>query len=131
MCLRGSLPDVLPGALPRLQHLALDLDGLLTTLPASWGSRAAVLPALEWLTVHGINLASGQLPLAWAPHGFRRLTSLLIRGACTSQRRSTHSLPAEWVAGFPELDSLSLRCLGVSGPIPDAWVSGFPKLKSW
>ena len=131
MCLRGPLPDVLPGALPRLQHLVLGLDGLLTTLPASWGSQAAVLPALEWLAVHGINLASGQLPAAWAPHGFRHLTSLQITGDCTSQRsRSTHGLPAEWAAGFPYLDSLSLICLGVSGSLPDAWVSGFSKLKS-
>ena len=126
--MQGPLPDILPGALPRLQRLEFSMHDAEASLPASWGSQAEVLPALERLSV-SLALPTGQLPAAWA-RGWRKLQSLVILGGDTELPGTINSLPTEWADGFPALVSFSFYGPRISGTFPSAWVSGFPKLKS-
>jgi hypothetical protein len=144
------------GALPQLESLHLTAIGQPTTLPPSWGSGKDTLPSLQELNLH--MAVSGPLPAQWA-RGFRNLKLLVVsRAPCSlgmkqaqllfeSNSSSTggsgssgiiHTraraleqprLPPEWAAGFPNLSTLNLACLGLAGPIPQAWQEGgFPSL---
>lgn len=73
--LATPLPDILPGALPRLTSLYLGFPGLRSTLPAAWGSDPAILPALQALQV--LVQVEGGLPAAWGT-GFPQLQGLII-----------------------------------------------------
>ena len=128
--LQSPLPDIQPGALPRLQSLLLKAPSLQTTLPASWGASPEVLPALQTLTLTASFV--GQLPPEWA-HGFRQLTSLVLAvredKAGGSPVAAVPSLPVQWASGFPALTWLSLSVPVAAGPIPMEWLEGgFPEL---
>ena len=73
--LQAPLPDIQPGALQQLQRLHL-YTNMLSTLPASWGSRDDVLPSLQelYIKMH----ISGPLPAAWSA-GFQKLATLTIK----------------------------------------------------
>ena len=73
--LRAPLPDILPGALPQLATLELELAQLKAALPASWGAAPDTLPALQYLHVCLQHSAHGRLPPEWA-RGFPRLGEL-------------------------------------------------------
>lgn len=147
--LAGPLPELEPGALPRLTLLAITIDVFASTLPPSWGASREVLPALQKLELQ--FPFSGLLPAEWAL-GFAQLAELTILGrkpsglsmqwapqvgsspggggpmAYGGQAAPVHLLP-EWAAGFPRLTKLTLSAIGVAGSIPDAWVEGgFPSL---
>ena len=128
--LDSQLPEIHPGALPRLQQLVLTTSSLQTTLPASWGSSPDVLPALQTLALTASFV--GQLPPDWA-HGFRQLTFLTLavpEGAPGgNQTAAVPSLPAAWAAGFPALTWLSVSGPVAAGSIPREWLEGgFPEL---
>jgi len=146
------LPDIQPGALPRLKSLELLLYNLQTTLPPSWGASPSVLPALQTLMV--VAKLRGPLPAAWGS-GFRHLTSLglydmqhdadvddadLAGGgdveadvaAGTEADVSPRRLPPQWAAPgrFPALTCLDLGGTRLQGPLPPAWgeKGGLPAL---
>lgn len=153
--LEGPLPDIQPGALPQLRDLQIMYDRLQVSLPASWGSSPAVLPALQELRVQ--LQFPVQLPAEWAG-GFQVLKSLSIYRplpkdspvagwskdnyrAKAAQHPQTAppppptgnellpSLPEEWAAGFPQLQLLVLSNIGLTGSIPQRWLHGsFPAL---
>jgi len=120
------LPDILPGALPQLQQLSLQLASLHTTLPSSWGA-PGVLPSLRRLSLHAhIN---GWLPPEWGG-GFPRLEHIELVGPSPQLREASPSqrLPPEWGRGFPALQSLHLAHLVLGGTIPSSWLQGFSSL---
>lgn len=154
------LPDVQPGALPRLQELIIQLPGQRepVALPPSWGATPATLPALHRLTLDAP--VALPLPAAWA-RGFRQLTKLDIVGTTTGSEQLAAAagaptpalvapaeaaaggvapedgrtatggpLPEAWGRGFPQLTSLTLRRLGLTGAVPAAWQEpgSFPAL---
>ena len=156
----GALPDIQPGALPRLQTLLVQLDCLWASLPASWGASPQVLPSLQVLEVQ-LGFA-GTLPAAWAA-GFPQLRTLDITDVsymaaakikvgwpsmgqallppgpqdtiCQPPALPAGGppvfLPAEWAAGFGRLQLLRLLGLGIQGSLPEAWVQGgFPAMQS-
>ena len=156
----GALPDIHPGALPRLQTLLLQLDGLRASLPASWGASPAVLPSLQVLDMQ-LGFA-GTLPAAWAA-GFPQLRTLDVTDVTYMSAAQVKVgwqpmaqallppepqppprqppplpaggppvlLPVEWAAGFGRLQLLRLLGLGIQGSLPEAWVQGgFPALQS-
>lgn len=138
-----QLPDVHPGALPRLQELIIQLTSQREplVLPASWGAAPNVFPALRRLTLE----AEIALPLpAWA-RGFTQLETLTIAGGTIGQVAGTsaavvvpaaaapaNELPVEWARGFPRLSELVLQLLNLTGTFPAAWqASGsFPALQT-
>ena len=143
----GPLPAILPGAFQQLQALHLTASAV-TTLPASWGSQPAVLPALQKLSLR-LHLV-GPLPAAWSG-GFGRLQSLSVltvdvagspaeaswfeaagRGNLKTTALSLRILPSEWAAGFPVLRYLELEGLHIAGPFPTSWSahSSFPTISS-
>jgi hypothetical protein len=75
MRLSEGLPDIHPGALPRLQFLAIRPGWLQAALPASWGGSPGVLPELRDLSLR-LHLLGG-LPPQWAA-GLRRLGALAV-----------------------------------------------------
>jgi len=102
--------------------------GLRSALPASWGARPDVLPALEELAL--VLQVVPPLPAAWA-RGFRRLRSLYITAPPDAPQPpiAGNVLPPEWAAGFPALRWLSVIRLGLTGSFPAAWEQGgFPQL---
>ena len=126
-CSGLALPDMHPGALPRLVTLSLLFPCLRTPLPPSWGSSPNVLPALEDLEL-GVDLQGG-LPAGWGSGGFRRLRRLALPTPHLGTPRSPlepWQLPPAWAAvgAFPALQELSLTGVGVTGPLPDAWAGG-------
>ena len=151
--LANPLPEIQPGALPRLEELHIEFNELRSTLPASWGSSPDVLPSLQQLSL--VAQVEGELPREWAG-GFKRLANMAIvrmpdgatqilgevflQAAVAAQRDKAAStqvaeqgtrlqLPAEWATGFPTLTHLSLFNLGLAGTIPQAWQrGGFPTL---
>ena len=131
--LRSQLPDIQPGALPRLQQFFITTPSLQTTLPASWGSSPDVLPTLETLLVTAPLV--GQLAPEWA-HGFTKLTSLALsvpEGLSGGQAApAVPRLPAEWAAGFPALTQLKVSVPVAAGSIiPMEWLEGgFPELST-
>ena len=129
--LRSQLPDMQPGALPRLQDLVLSATSLRMTMPASWGSRPDVLPALQMMTLKACFV--GKLPSEWA-QGFRQLTSLTLAAQEDepggTQTAGVPSLPAAWAAGFPALTRLKVS-VRVAGSVPTEWLEGgFPELST-
>ena len=146
--LAGPLPDFEPGALPRLNLLAITADVLAATLPPSWGANPKVLPALQILRLD--IPFTGKLPAEWAS-GFAQLTEFRITRRKPSnlstqwlteigssaddvpmaryrQAAPVHP-PPEWAAGFPQLRQLTLSGIGLAGSIPATWVQGgFPSL---
>ncbi|KAL4428495.1 hypothetical protein ABPG75_002584 [Micractinium tetrahymenae] len=146
------LPDIQPGALPSLRGLVLAYPNLTSTLPASWGSDPAVLPALEELRVVLGNTPGG-LPPGWAAGGFRRLANIVLTSlqgfhqryrVPTAQRAAAaaaasaaadatppSSLPAAWGGGaFPALQSLTVSGMHIVGSLPASWTTpgAFPAL---
>jgi hypothetical protein len=123
--LQLPLPDIQPGALPRLQIFLLKAPSLQTMLPASWGASPDVLPALQTLTLTASFVE--QLAPDWA-HGFRQLTTLVLAVredvAGGSPVAAVPRLPLEWASGFPALTWLSLSVPVVAGPIPLEWLEG-------
>ena len=137
---QAPLPHILPGALPQLQELVLQLPDLQTALPASWGATRATLPALRLLHVCLRHSAHGRLPPEWSS-GFPRLLNLLLTDsrAISCSRAVTHwpttpplHLPPEWAspAAFPSLSSLSFFGLHVA-ELPSAWLEAgaFPAIR--
>lgn len=154
--LEGPLPDLQPGALPRLRNLFLSVvdecsskqEGACTPrvaphpvqLPASWGG-PGVLPELDVLSANLRNVV-GPLPAQWAA-GFPRLRQLTISGAVRANQTrdaagagspaagSARRLPPEWglPGAFPRIARLVLEGLHLEGPIPEAWQSGLPTLE--
>lgn len=140
----APLPDIQPGALPRLFRLHIDAAALRTPLPASWGA-PGVLPSLSEL--HVCAQIEGPLPPEWA-HGFSQLDSLKLEAGHMSQVAPFLLLPADWAAlaqqpppalalppewadGFPSLTILALRGLGTSQTLPREWAEGgFPLLEA-
>jgi hypothetical protein len=152
----GSLPDVLPTSLPSLQLWTMDLAGLRSTLPASWGASPAALPALQTLNLR--LQIEGQLPPQWGT-GFRKLRILTLThippedvpgnglptpapavhsvGAAPGSSAavglpapssSAAGLPVEWAAGFPWLQRLEVNGVKLEGSLPEEWIEGFPRL---
>lgn len=150
------LLEVLPGALPLLELLFVSLVSQRQPIvvPPSWGASPQALPSLQRLVLEVPAL--GPLPAAWAV-GFPQLAALSMVGdsnsggamaaaghtaaaaaegpTATSTRCSTapagrSPLPPEWGRGFPQLASLTLRRVGLTGGIPDAWQApgSFPRL---
>ena len=145
--LAAPLPEIQPGAMPRLATMLLRFSGTSSTLPPSWGARRDVLPALKELSVD-VHV-SGSLPPQWA-RGFGRLTALSISNAwrqgwtltpaavaplTSGQPRQLHQphdgLPPQWASGFPALQRLGLNNLGLPGSFPPQWHAGsFPCLEN-
>ncbi|KAI3433944.1 hypothetical protein D9Q98_003746 [Chlorella vulgaris] len=152
----GSLPDVLPTSLPSLQLWTMDLAGLRSTLPASWGASPAALPALQTLNLR--LQIEGQLPPQWGT-GFRKLRILTLThippedvpgnglptpapavhsvGAAPGSSAavglpapssSAAGLPVEWAAGFPWLQRLEVDGMQLEGSLPEEWIEGLPRL---
>ena len=153
------LPPILPGALPALQDLHLDVPRQRLRLPPSWGADAAVLPALTGLTL-ALDI-EGPLPREWA-RGFQSLQVLQIRNGGDAALRGymdrqaavvarlpaalpalpapraprapagMRRLPPEWERGFPALRELEIASLPLDGSIPEEWTSAtaFPLLQS-
>lgn len=151
------LPQVQPGALPRLQDLIIQLPAQpeLVALPPNWGASPRTLPALRRLTLEAP--VALPLPAAWA-RGFRQLAELTILGTTAGQEPASTvppsaaeapaaaapggaviqdaraqprgPLPEAWARGFPLLTSLTLRRMGLTGSIPAAWQApgNFPAL---
>lgn len=146
-----ELPEVQPGALPRLQELQISVDSPShpLALPPSWGA-PGTLPTLRHLTVQGTLAAP--LPAAWAG-GFLRLQtlSLLEAGGAAAARagnssqtaaaggatpspaaagQAAHQLPPEWGRGFPALTALVVDRQRLTGSFPAAWQApgAFPLL---
>ena len=136
----APLPDILPGALPRLEELELELTELQTALPASWGASPATLPALQYLHVCLRHSAHGRLPPEWSC-GFPRLRELLLTDSstvvsCSRVERLLAAtpplhLPLEWAApaAFPSLSSLTFFGLHIA-ELPSVWLEagGFPTI---
>ena len=145
--LQAGLPDWSPGALPALESLMLRFSQQSgATLPAGWGTRPGVLPVLQQLKLE--MAIEGQLPPEWAS-GFRCLERLIIAGPPPVPSTATPEggaaatppavvvarlLPPEWagatIGGFPKLELLELRRLGLEGSLPRSWLGegGFPAL---
>lgn len=145
------LPELAPGVLPQLEVLKLELAALRTTLPASWGSSPAVLPALRELRLEA--QFEGGLPPAWSG-GFRRLQQLHLihtqpslpaclapsalpaaqlpgapaAGPPREPEEPPAGLPPQWALGFPNLALMQLSDLRIGGPFPPSWQTGFPAL---
>lgn len=118
----AELPDIQPGALPRLQSLNLWVQHQISAAPPSWGAPSA-LPSLQFMSLEMIFAAP--LPAQWAA-GFRSLHTLHLLHA--RRHHPSHStrpqmlpdeaeavahlppmrLPPEWGDGFPLLLSLHL-----------------------
>ena len=116
----AELPDILPGALPRLQLVDIRLEHQLSAAPASWGAPDA-LPSLEHLTLHIVFTAP--LPPQWSA-GFRGLRTLALMradpGLVMYGQTVTPPLPAgeaEALARAPRLQT------------PPEWGDGFPRLR--
>ena len=135
----APLPIILPGALPRLARLELELTELQTALPASWGATPATLPALQYLHVCQRHSAHGRLPPEWS-RGFPRLREFLLTDSSTisCRRAEPHPaatpplhLPPEWAspAAFPSLFLLSFFGLHIA-ELPSAWLEagGLPTI---
>ena len=110
---------------------------MLSTLPASWGSRQDVLPSLQELY---INMhISGPLPAAWSA-GFQKLTTLTIRQpGLRSQSRWAVSGKGRWgqvcdsqsqtasAEAVPELtDASGVAAYASQRHLPPEWSTGFP-----
>ena len=133
--LQAPLPDIQPGTLQHLELLHL-ASNMLSTLPASWGSRQDVLPSLQELY---INMhISGPLPAAWSA-GFQKLETLTIRqpgirnqsswaangDGRWDQVRDSQSHAAS--AAVPELTDTSRVAASPSQRhLPPEWSTGFP-----
>lgn len=158
--LPDPLPDIPPGALPLLTNMAIGINSLHTTLPASWG-QPGVLPKLRRLRLD--VLFQGGLPSDWA-QGFHQLETLdiyfwkddnltglmsantvsgkdgrdmrvsspqLAIGPTSNSNGARAVLPASWAAGFPKLRHLNLKGFDINGSIPMSWLEGgFPSLTS-
>jgi hypothetical protein len=149
MRLSEGLPDIHPGALPRLQFLAIQPSWLQAALPAGWGGSPGVLPELGALSLR-LHLLGG-LPPQWAA-GLRRLEALFVTdprsepggeqlaaapaatatipsaSVAAAAAAAVPSLPAAWALGFPALASLDLS-VPVGGSFPREWEQGgFPAL---
>ena len=117
----AELPDIQPGALPRLQFANVRLVHQLSAAPASWGAPDA-LPSLEHLTLHIVFTAP--LPPQWSA-GFRGLRSLSLMhsdaGIVSNDSYVPPLLPDEAadVARLPKLR------------VPAQWGDGFPRLRSF
>ena len=135
--LRAPLPDILPGALPQLAKMELELAQLEAALPASWGAASDTLPALQYLHVCLRHSAHGRLPPEWA-RGFPRLGELHLTDSssvccCRAELHPAATppvlLPPEWASpgAFPSLISLSFFGLHIA-TLPRAWLEagGFP-----
>ena len=134
--MQAPLPDIQPGTLLQLQRLHI-YTNMLSTLPASWGSRQDVLPNLEELYIH--MHISGPLPAAWSA-GFQKLTTLTIRQpGLRSQSRWAVSGKGRWgqvcdsqsqtasAEAVPELtDASGVAAYASQRHLPPEWSTGFP-----
>lgn len=150
-----ALPDLQPGALPRLNAAYLTFPQLLTPLPASWGAHPGVLPALAHLSLSMRHF--GGLPPQWAV-GFAQLRNLILspsdanvvhtkqvpplpgaeaEEAALSEQWQPLRVPPEWAdAGFPCLETLHLSEVRLNAGKPTTVTfyelfpqAGFPALK--
>lgn len=118
----AALPEVQPGALPRLQAADLQLDHQLSAAPPSWGAPGA-LPALRSLSLR--LMFAAPLPAEWAA-GFRSLRTLLLvqaePGAAMGGPQAAPPLPPAEAAAAARLPRLR---------VPPEWGAGgaFPRLR--
>ena len=133
--MQAPLPDIQPGTLLQLQRLHI-YTNMLSTLPASWGSRQDVLPNLEELYIH--MHISGPLPAAWSA-GFQKLETLTIRQPGIRNQsswaangdgrwdhvRDSQSQAASAVA-VPEAATSRVVASSSQRHLPPEWSTGFP-----
>lgn len=122
----AELPDIQPGALPRLESLHVRLEHQQSAAPPSWGAPGA-LPSLQHFTLVLLSFAA-PLPVQWA-QGFRGVREILLM--CSVYRHpDSHAraplppdeaealarapplrVPPEWGAGFPALVNLHISAV--------------------
>ena len=128
-----------PGALRMLQLFYLAAN-MLSTLPASWGSREDVLPNLLelYISMH----VSGPLPASWSD-GFQELATLTIRlpglsslsswskpgggrwgEMCDSQSQTAFAM------AVPPVDANRVAASPSHLHLPPEWSTGFPVASS-
>ena len=138
--LRAPLPDILPGAMPQLAKMELELAQLEAALPASWGAASDTLPALQYLHVCLRHSAHGRLPPEWA-RGFPRLGELHLTDSssvccCRAELHPAATppvlLPPEWASPgaspSPPLteDALGEPCQQASMPCQPCFCNALP-----
>ena len=135
--LRTTLPvswGSSPGVLPSLQQLYLAVQPV-GPLPPEWSAGFRRLATLSMVRMpHGLTQPDTFQAAMAAQHQQAR-ASQSGKSAATHPPASSAAaleamhLPPGWATGFPNLTTLTLVNLGISGPFPQAWQhGGFPAM---
>ena len=126
-----------PGVLPSLQQLYLAVQPV-GPLPPEWSAGFRRLATLNMVRMpHGLAQPVGEdiFRAAMAAQHQQARASQGSESAATHPPASSAAapeamrLPPGWATGFPNLTTLTLVNLGISGPFPQAWQhGGFPAM---